>query len=147
MKKSKKICNYKIVTLMIAMLSLFSVTALAASSYTTSFEIDFRSTVTGSNRTFSGRTHVMSNKLHSRDNYVTNNYCMFTLQKKSGLSYISQGIKEQNLLTVGSFYSSSWTSMQDGTYRYFISNRYTANDPKYTQVEHFKCDQVTLSSN
>lgn len=95
---------------------LFSVTVFA-SSYSTSIDLDFRSTLTGSYRSFSGSTHKIANTLESRTfGTPIDNYCDFTLQKKVGSTETNKGTKTQNLKTVGVTYSSTYTGQSSGEF-------------------------------
>lgn len=126
--------------------SIFSITVLAT-TYTSYIEIDYRSTLTGAGRTYSGTTHRIDNKLTSRYYNSGNNYCDYYLQRLSGSSYTTTGTRTLNLVSIGNTYSATYSNqVSSGTFRYYLTNRYLSSDYKYSQVDAFKCDQVTMSS-
>ncbi len=144
MRKSRKFVS---MLLVVSMMLAMSATVFAT-TYTSSSYISVRSTLAGSARTYIGTTHKIVNTLTSRDSGGTgNNYCKYKLQRKSGSSYTTTGTKELNLKTVGNDYTAKYTNqVSSGTFRYYLTNRYSASDPKYTQVDGFSCDQVVMSS-
>lgn len=145
MKKMLLKNTSKIVAIMI-LVSVFSVTSYAT-TYNTSISMSFRSTLTGTGRSFTGSTHRIDNTLSSRSG-SGDNYCDFSLQERVGTSYQTQLTRTQNLRNIGTTYSSTYSNQsQSGTFRYYISNRYLASDYRYTLVDDFDCNQVTLSSN
>lgn len=136
----------KIIAIILIM-SLFSITVLAT-TYSSSISIDYRSTMTGSGRSYVGTTHKIANTLSTRFYNTGDNYCDFQLQKQSGTSYSTTGTQTLDLRTIGSTYTATYSNQAtSGTFRYFLTNRYLSNDYRYTLVDGFGCNQVSMSSN
>lgn len=143
MKRSKRISKIICFTLIA---TLFSVTVYAT-TYSSSIRIGYRSTMTGSGRSYKGNNHAIYNTLTSRDYNQGNNYCEYVLQRKDGWSYTDAGSKTLNLKTVGNKYTATYSNQSSsGTFRYYLTNRYISSDYRYTQVDGFDCNQVIMSS-